>query len=212
MPIRIAITDDHPLAINGIKMMLGDEPELKVTATYATAKELLKGLKTNQPDVLLLDIKLPDQPGNEVAAHIIKHYPELRIVVLTSLDAPAVVKNMMQLGCIGYLLKGADKATLVQAIRKANDWEEFIEPSLKKHILQNTLNKHITQLSLELTKREIEVLKLIVTGDTTAEIAEKLFISPRTAETHRLTLLKKLDVKNTAGLVRMAFTLGIVTV
>ena len=212
MAIRIAITDDHPLAINGIRMMLGEEKDLSIVGTYSTAKELLNALKSDQPDVLLLDIKLPDQPGNEVAAFIIKNYPNVRIVVLTSLDAPAVVKNMMQLGCIGYLLKGTDKPTLIQAIHRAYSWEEFIEPSLKKHILQNTLNKHIAHLSLELTKREIEVLKLIVVGDTTVEIAEKLFISPRTAETHRLTLLKKLDVKNTAGLVRMAFTLGIVTV
>ena len=212
MAIRIAITDDHPLAINGIRMMLGEEKDLSVVGTYSTAKELLNALKSDQPDVLLLDIKLPDQPGNEVAAYVIKNYPNVRIVVLTSLDAPAVVKNMMQLGCIGYLLKGTDKPTLIQAIHRAYSWEEFIEPSLKKHILQNTLNKHMAHLSLELTKREIEVLKLIVVGDTTVEIAEKLFISPRTAETHRLTLLKKLDVKNTAGLVRMAFTLGIVTV
>ncbi len=205
--INVNITDDHPLAINGICMMLEDEPDICVTNTYTTAAALKKGMALQQPDVLLLDVKLIDEPGTEVAAYITRVYPEVRVVALTSLDAPAVVKNMMRNGCIGYLLKGTDRVTLIETIRKAYYWEESLDPALHMHIHkvlspQNELP--------ELTKREKEILQLIVAGDSTQEIAEKLFISPRTAETHRLTLLKKLDVKNTAGLVRMALTLGLV--
>lgn len=212
MPINVAITDDHLIAINGIRMMLADYAEINVIAAYTTGSALLDGLKQQQPDVLLLDILLPDQSGHELAPIITKLYPEIRIVVITSLDAPAIVKSMLHYGCTGYLLKGTDQATLIKAIEHAYRREEFVEPSLKEMLLQNMLRhqKRATNIPLELTKREKEVLELIVAGDTTQEIADKLFISPRTAETHRLTLLKKLDVKNTAGLVRMAIMLGLV--
>lgn len=208
MKITVDITDDHPLAINGIRMMLEGEPDIQIGLTYSSASALKKGLALQQPDVLLLDIKLGDEPGPEVAAFITKTYPEIRIVALTSLDAPAVVKNMIGNGCIGYLLKGTDRETLLEAIRKAYYWETFIDPSLQVNLHTSRYNPG--NLLPELTKREKEILQLIVAGDSTQEIAEKLFISPRTAETHRLTLLKKLDVKNTAGLVRIALTLGLI--
>ena len=212
MPIKLAITDDHPLIIDGISNMLRSEQDIEITATYTTAAELMNGLKEQQPDVLLLDIKLPDQWGYEVAAEIVDKYPQVRIVALTSLDAPVVIKSMMHQGCLGYLLKGTDKATLINAIHHACNWEEFIESSLQQHLLRSNILK--TQKApvalLDLTRREKQILQLIVAGDTTQEIADKLFISPRTAETHRLTLLKKLDVKNTAGLVRIAITLGLI--
>lgn len=212
MPIKVAITDDHLIAINGIRTMLADFPEVEVTAFYTTGAALLEGLQKEQPDVLLLDILLPDQSGHELAPIVGRLYPDVRIVVITSLDAPAIVKSMLHHGCKGYLLKGADQATLFKAVQAAYNNEQFIEPSLKDMLLQNMLGnqKRASNVPLELTRREKEVLQLIVAGDTTQEIADKLFISPRTAETHRLTLLKKLDVKNTAGLVRMAITLGLV--
>ncbi len=212
MSIRIAITDDHPLAINGINMMLSANPDIIVTNTYNSGTALMDGLKKDQPDILLLDILLPDKPGNELAPEISKMYPEVRIIALTSLDAPAVVKSMMAHGCIGYLLKGTDQETLLKAIDHAYQGKEFIEPTLKEHLLQLMLKpqKQTTSVGLqELTKREKEILLLIVEGLTTQEMADKLFISLRTAETHRITLLKKLNVKNTAGLVRMAFVLGL---
>ncbi len=208
MKIKVDITDDHPLAINGIRMMLEGEPDIVVCHTHTTAGALKESMAEERPDVLLLDVKLSDEPGPEVAAFITRHYPDVRIIALTSLDAPAVVKNMMGNGCISYLLKGTDRNTLIEAIRKAYFWEEFIDPALRAQVHYSRYEPG-NQLP-ELTKREKEILQLIVAGDSTQEIAEKLFISPRTAETHRLTLLKKLDVKNTAGLVRIALTLGLI--
>lgn len=210
MQIRVAIADDHPLAIAGISMMLNIQQEIKIVAAYNTAAALMEGLRNDQPDVLLLDIRLPDQSGHEVAAVIAKTYPDVRIVVLTSLDAPNIAKGMIEQGCLGYLLKDTSKETLITAIHHAYRWESFIEPSIKQHMLWGVLKKEQPGICLELTKREKEVLELIVNGDTTQQMADKLFISPRTAESHRLTLLKKLDVKNTAGLVRMATMLGLV--
>ncbi|XZF16237.1 response regulator [Chitinophagaceae bacterium MMS25-I14] len=210
MPIQVVITDDHPLAVSGIQRMLEDQHDITVSATYHTAAQLIEGLRQHQPDVLLLDILLPDQPGHELVPQIVKNYPDIQIVALTSLDAPALVKSMLYHGCKGYLLKGTDQETLVAAIRSAHEGVEFLEPSLRDYLLPNTARLQRRELTpLDLTRREKEVLQLIVAGNTTQEIADKLFISPRTAETHRLTLLKKLDVKNTAGLVRMAIISGL---
>lgn len=210
--IKIAIVDDHPLAVNGISMMLSGQQDMEITATFNTGAALLEGLTTNQPDVLLLDVLLPDQSGNELAARIAKSYPTIRMIALTSLDAPAMVKSMLFNGCIAYLLKGTDQSTLITAIHHAYRGAEFIEPSLKEHLVQNMLRQQKSSVAIpyELTKREQEVLQLIVKGDTTQEIAGKLSISPRTAETHRLALLKKLYAKNVAELVGIAIRLGLV--
>src|SRR5690606_24247893 len=130
--ISVAITDDHPIAINGIQMMLSEQKDIQITATYTSGKALLQGLSEQQPDVLLLDILLPDYSGNELAAIISKQYPGVRMVVLTSLDAPTMVKSMLHHGCLAYLLKGADQPTLIKAIQYASRGLEYIEPSLKE--------------------------------------------------------------------------------
>lgn len=210
MSIKVAITDDHPLAVNGISMMLNGNPDIEVTATYNTGAELMEGLAQQQPDVLLLDIMLPDKSGKELAPVISKTYPDVRIIALSSLDAPAVVRAMLHNGCLGYLLKGTNQPTLLEAIEHVYRNEEFIQPTLKEHLLVHVLKgKPASEVPLDLTNREKEVLQLVVDGATTQEIANTLFISPRTAEAYRLTLLKKLEVKNTAGLVRTALTLGL---
>lgn len=209
--MKIVIVDDHPLAISGIKMMLSEQMDMHIINTYSSGKALLEGLLHETPDIILLDILLPDFTGNELASKISRNYPSVKMVALTSLDAPAMVKSMLYNGCIAYLLKGTDQNTLVSAIQSAYRGEEFVEPSLKEHLLQNMFKsqKSGTNVPYELTKRESEILQLIVKGDTTQEIADKLSISPRTAETHRLTLLKKMYAKNTAELVGIALRLGL---
>jgi len=209
--IKVAITDDHPLAINGIRSMLSSFTHIHVIATYNNGNALLEGLKSNQPDILLLDIMLPDKSGKELARMINQQYPGIGIIALTSMDAPSIVKAMMQRGCKGYLLKDTDERTLADAIEAVAAGAEFIEPSLKEHLLQQMMGvkKQVTGVVHELTTREKEILKLIVSEYTTQEIADKLFISFRTVENHRYSLLQKLEVKNTAGLVRMALTMGL---
>lgn len=211
MPIKVAIVDDHPLAISGIKALLTPYPNIVIINTYNSGLALMDGLTQHQPEVLLLDIFLPDKSGRELAPLIVKMYPDIRIIALTSIDAPNMIKNMMQHGCLGYLLKNTDHKTLVQAIQSVYKREEFIEPSLKEHLMEYMFKnlKHEQDMQ-ELTPREKEVLQLIVAEYTTQEIADKLFISFRTAETHRYSLLQKLGCKNVAGLVKMAIQLGLV--
>ena len=211
-PISIVITDDHPLAVSGITALLQPFEDIVIKASYATGNALLAGLKTDKPDVLLLDIMLPDISGQELATKIIKSHPGVNILVLSSLDAPAIVSAMMRKGCKGYLLKGADQHMLHSAIHEVYKGEIFLEPSLKEHLVKQLTGFKKSGISSppDISRREKEILTLIVAECTTQEIADKLFISYRTVENHRYSLLQKLDVKNTAGLVRLALQLGIV--
>ena len=211
-PIRIVITDDHPLAVSGLTAMLQPFREIEICAAYHTGIALIDGLKKELPDVLLLDIMLPDIPGQELASKISKAYPSVGILALSSLDAPAIVASMMRKGCKGYLLKDTDQHTLRKAIHEVYNGNEFIEPSLKEHLVKQLtgIKKSSNHVLPDISRREKEILELIVAECTTQEIADKLFISYRTVENHRYSLLQKLDVKNTAGLVRMALQLGIV--
>lgn len=193
-------------------MMLSDQPHIAIEASYTTGEALLEGLETQQPDVLLIDILLPDYNGNDLAILVHKTYPEIKMVALTSLDTPAMVRSMMHNGCKAYLLKGTDKQSLITAIESAFEDKEYIEPGLAGNLLQYMLNpqKAKTSTTYRLTKREQEILILIAAGETTQQIADNLNISPRTAETHRLTLLKKLSARNTAELISNAFRHGLV--
>lgn len=212
MPIIVTITDDHPLAIEGLQNMLLSAPSIQVRGTYTSAAALLEGLEKEQPDVLLLDILLPDQKGTELAPVIRRLYPDIRIIALTSLDAPIYVRSMIRQGCKGYVLKNTDKQSLVYAIEQVYEGQEYIEPSLKEKMLYNVLHqkKHSAGRSPNLTSREKEILQLIVAELTSQQIADKLFLSLRTIETHRFNLHKKLEVNNNVGLAKAALLLGLV--
>ncbi len=214
MGIKVAITEDHQLTISGLHNILSFYPHIQVTGTYTTGAALLEGLVHTKPDVLLLDIMLPDQSGKELAAIISKKYPDIRILALTSLDAPSHVESMLRNGCLGYLLKNTDQHTLISAIEHLYRKEKFMDPYLKEQLLDNLLKLKKNGPSIDpeplLTKREKDVLKLIAEEYTSQEIADKLFISLRTADNHRFNLLQKLDVKNTAGLVKVAIRMGLI--
>lgn len=211
--INIAIADDHPMVISGLISLLAPFRHIHVTGAYPNGAALLEGLNHNRPEVLILDIILPDISGKELVPIIRNQYPEIRILILTSLDAPTIVTSMFRRGCMGYLLKGAGPQLLAQAIETLSRDEEFMDASLKEQMLQNVMKyKNDPQhqfLIPELTQREREIIRLIAQEFTTKEISEKLFISYRTAENHRYNLIQKLDVKNTAGLVKVAIQLGL---
>lgn len=206
------ITDDHPLAIAGLQNMLANVSNMEVVATYSTGTALLEGLVLQQPDILLLDVLLPDKKGTELATYIGQAYPRVRIIALTSLDAPIHVRSMMREGCKGYVLKNTDKISLVHAIEQVYKGHEYIEPALKEKMLYNVM--HYRKLhagkSPNLTHREKEILKLIVAEHTSQQIADQLFLSLRTVETHRFNLQKKLAVNNTIGLVKAAIQMGLI--
>ncbi len=212
--INIVVVDDHPMVLTGLTTLLKPYKHIKVTGAYATAAELMAGLEQRLPDVLVLDLVLPDGSGKDLVPEILKSYPGLPVLILTSIDVPAMVSSMMRRGCKGYLLKGAGPEMLVEAIETVYKQEEYIEPELKEQLLQNVIKYKTAKPDLpllpELSEREKEILQLIANENTTREISEKLYISYRTAENHRYNLIQKLDVKNTAGLVKIAIQLGLV--
>ena len=210
MHIRAAITDDHPMVIMGLQNMLTNYPHISIAGTYADGVQLLKGLEQDIPDVLMLDVQLPGQPGDELAPLILKKYPGLRILALTNLDSALCAHNMLRQGVKGYLLKTTNQNTLIEAIETVFKGQEYIESPMREKILQlNQGRTRETSLKFTLTPREKEVLQLIVNGDTNREISQKLHIGFRTVEYYRFNILLKLDVNNTAALVKKVLRLGL---
>jgi DNA-binding NarL/FixJ family response regulator len=209
--IRIDIADDHPMIIDGIRNMLHYYRHIEIQHVYQTGKALLEGLKETQPDVLLLDIQLPDKSGNELARIISKLYPGINILALTSMESTFHFKDMIKSGCKGYLLKSANKEKLIHAIEEVHEGREFLEPLLKDQLLLHILKiKNKDSFMTPLTRREKEILELIASGLTSGEISEQLFLSQRTIENHRFSLMQKLNVKNTAALLKTATEMGFI--
>jgi len=207
--ISVSMADDHLMVLKGLQRLLEDEAHISVTGVYSNGGELLEGLKAAQPDVLILDINMPGMAGDELAHILSQEYPDLKILTLTNLDQSFHVQNMMHNGALGYLLKNTDKDTLVRAIETVYAGRQFIDAQMKEQMLQDMLAARKEEDAPVLSRREQEILQLIALEYTSQEIAEKLFLSQRTVENYRLNLLIKLDVKNTAGLVRKALQLGL---
>ena len=210
--IKVAITDDHLIVIDGLLNAFQDVGDIEVTGTYNNGGELFKGLQVAPADVLLLDLQLPDRNGSELVPLLLQQYPGMHILILSGIESSPYIKEMMQKGCKGYLLKSnASKSTLVAAIREVYEGGIYLEPSLKEQLLHEMLiaKRKSDKLNPRITQREKEVLNLITEELSNQEIADRLFISLRTVETHRYNLLQKLNVKNTAGLLRVARQMGI---
>ncbi len=205
--ISLAITDDQVIILNGLQKILADVPNIQITGVYNNGDELLEGLVKQQPDVLLLDIQMPGKSGIELAAIITKTYKQIKIIALTNIDVVAQIKKILQQGVVGYLLKDANPETIVRAIETVHAGDQYIQEELKQQLL-NSLSSHNSRQIV--TRREKEILQLIVDEFTNQEIADKLYLSLRTVENHRNNLLQKLDVKNTAGLVKVAIQEGLV--
>lgn len=210
MSIRIAITDDHLMVQNGLQAMLPADPSIAVIATFSSGKELLAGLRQKSPDVLLLDLNLPDIAGIDLMNKIASLYPQLPVIVLTSVDNAYMIKAMLHAGAKGYVLKTTGIAELIIAIKTVADGNLFLSQEanelLAKHVLNQRGRIHIE----ELTERERSILQLITEGKTSHEIGEQLHLSGRTVENYRLGLMQKLDVKNIAELVKKSIFLGLI--
>lgn len=211
--IQIAIADDHPMVADGIQKMLAAYTGLQVDSICYTGAALLNRLAVAQPDVLLLDMQLPDYIGEDLAPLLLERYPTLRILVVSSVDTDARIKYMMRIGCAGYVLKNIPGAELAQAIKTVYQGDKYLGEEIKAHFLNDLFHTGAsakTATPLLLTRREKEILQLIAKEYSTKEIADQLYISPFTVENHRKNLILKLGVKNVAGLVRKGMILGLV--
>lgn len=210
MNISVAILDDHPLILSGIKNMLESCDDIVITGTYNKDTDLFEALLTQRPDVLLLDIQMPGKSGNEIAGMISGLYPDVKIIALSNLDTVYYVKLMFDAGVSGYVLKTSPKEIILEAIKTVYDNRQFIEESLREMLLQVTLNPKGYKQQVQLTRREKEVLQLVAMNHTSQEIADKLFLSKRTIDNHRNNLLLKLDARNTAELIKKSIHLKLI--
>lgn len=205
MITKIAITDDHVMVLQGIKTMLEGAEGLSVIDTYTCAQETIEGLKNQVPHVLLLDINLPDINGIDLSKQLLKKYPELRIIALTNFEDVSFVKRMLKNGVHGYLLKNTDKVELLKALKAVLSDDLYLQKDIKDKLLnQKAKPKTDNGLNIKLTRREYDVLVAISEELTTQQISEKLFISPKTVETHRMNIMSKLGAKNSVGIIKIA--------
>jgi DNA-binding NarL/FixJ family response regulator len=198
-PTRVFITDDHLMVVEGIKALLTNEPSIIWQGHAADATECLDALKKQQPEVLFLDINLPGKSGIELCREIKTLYPQVHVIGLSSFNQLSYIQKMLENMASGYLLKNATSEELVEAIETVMSGGKYLSDDVANVIARKNDTKGPV-----ITKREKEVLGLIAEGLTNGEIAEKLFVSQTTVESHRKNLLAKFEVKNTANLVKLA--------
>lgn len=211
--IKLMITDDHPMVLKGLKNMLATYTDIEIIAAFSDGKQLLEGLAVHRPDIILLDIMMPEMKGDEALKKINKLYPEIKVIILSNHVSAVYVNNMINIGIAGYLTKTVDDDMLYEAIQEVYSGGTFIEAELLEKV--ESLNEGIRRsvaLKYALTAREKEVLQLIVDGHNTAEMAQKLFLSTHTIDTYRDSLILKLEAKNTATLVKIAIQSGLVKI
>ena len=188
--------------------MLGHYPDITITGTFLNGATLMESLKEEQPDVLLLDIQMEGQMGDELAPVLHRLYPEMMLLVLTNLEHRYYIKSMLQHGVRGYVLKSSDESILLEAIHTVARGDIYFDPSIRRQALKE--QKNVGASFPSLTRREKEILRLLTLDYSSRDIAEKLFLSNRTVENHRMHLLQKLDVKNSASLIKKAMELGLI--
>lgn len=204
--IRVVLVDDHPMVRAGLQTLLAPLPGLAVVAACATAAEAYAAVAAHQPDVVLLDLNLPDANGADVCARLVASSPAPRVIALTTLNEKSYVLRLVQQGAAGYVLKNASPEELAEAIARVHAGKKYFSDEVQELLLQPAPTTPAVPL---LTRREQEILALIAQGLTSQAIADKLFLSPLTVETHRRNLLAKLEVGNTAALIRLATQHGL---
>jgi len=210
MITRVAITDDHEMIRNGIDSLLENYSDILITGKYSNAEETVSALKIEQPDVLLLDINLPDVNGIDLCKTLLKSHPNLKIIALSNFDETSFVKRILKNGALGYLLKNTDTEELFEAITTVLKNEQYLQKDIQKKLLNRSIGQQKKDsLTIKLTRRESEVLQCIYEELTTQETAKKLFISPKTVETHRMNLMSKLGAKNSVGIIKTALLKGL---
>jgi len=223
--IRIVLTDDHAILRDGIKALLAREPDMQVVGEAADGNALLDLLAHTVADVVLMDINMPGLDGFATMAFLREKFPGIRVLVLSMLDHENYVYRMLQAGALGYVLKNADISEITHAIRTVAAGRQFLCTEIGLALLHRSIGLPVsptpaagvaprlpaaTAGAAELSGRELEVLRLIAEGLTNQEIADTLFTSKRTIETHRQNIIEKTQAKNTAALIRYAMSQGLI--
>ena len=206
--IRVVVVDDHAVVRSGLKLLLAAEPDLEVVGEAGTAREAVFEVRAQNHDVLLLDVVMPGESGIEAVPKLLHESPETRVLVLSMQDDPNYVREAFAAGASGYVLKEAADAEVVDAIRQVSSGGRYVHPVLGARMVTADARARAAADADPLSDREREVLRLLALGHTNQEIAGQLFISVRTAETHRAHIMRKLGLETRAELVRYAIDHG----
>lgn len=208
--VKILIVDDHPMIRLGIRSILNNVEHLNVADEANNGREALEKLDRESFDLVVMDIKMPEMNGIEATEEIVKRHPNTKVLAISMFDEQRYIVKMLQAGALGYVLKNTGKNEMVSAINSVMAGESYFSQEVSNIMMSQFMSRggasqiSETKTDVALTKRETEIIKMISEELTNAEIAERLGISSRTVDTHRRNLLQKLDVKNTAGLVKYA--------
>ena len=213
--IRLLLVDDHEMVRTGLRMLLENQSDLQIVAEASNGAQALELVALYHPDVVIMDITLPDMSGIEATREIKARFPDVAVVALTIHDDEQYFFEMLQAGASGYVPKRAAPDDLINSIRAAHADEIFIYPSLAKALVADFLSRKQSQSEGEsslstLTSREQEVLELLAGGNSNEEIAEKLMISKHTVARHRENLMRKLGLHNRSELVKYAIRKGLI--
>jgi two-component system response regulator NreC len=203
----IVIADDHAVVRSGLRMLLDSEPDFEVVAEAGDVEAAFRYVRGHRPAVLVLDLNMPGTASLPAIPSLREEAPETQIVVLTMQDDPAYAREAMRAGAVGYVLKEAADSELVEAVRLAAEGRTYLHPQLGARL---AAEPDAAAARGELTERETEVLKLIALGHTNSEVAEQLFLSVRTVESHRAHIQQKLRLSSRAELVRYALDHGMI--
>jgi DNA-binding NarL/FixJ family response regulator len=213
--IRILIVDDHKMFVQGLESILSKEEDISIVHRCYEGKEVFNMTLLDRVDIILLDINLPDMSGIEVCQRILKMKEHIKILVLSMHDEESYITEVLKSGALGYILKNTGRKELVTAIRTVASGRTYFSEAITNTIMKSLMDtskkaKPAEKQVPKITRREKEVLDLIMEENTNQEIANKLFISLKTVEAHRSSLLSKLNARNTAGLVKKAMKLELV--
>ena len=207
--VRVLIVDDHAVVRSGIRLLLEQEPDIEPVGEAGTGREAVFQARALKPDVILMDVVMPDQTGLEVLPTLLHEQPEVKVMLLSMQDDPRYVREAFEAGASGYVLKEAADADVVAAIREVASGGHYVHPELGARLVAAESRERKRAEEDPLSEREHEVLRLLALGHTNQEIAKLLYISVRTAETHRAHIMRKLDLSSRAELVRYALAEGL---
>jgi two-component system, NarL family, response regulator NreC len=209
MSVRVLIVDDHAVVRAGIAMLIDAEDDLEAVGEAGSAQEAIFEARTLKPDVILMDVVMPGQSGLEALPTILHEHPEAKVLVLSMQDDPRYVREAFAVGASGYVLKDAADTEVVAAIREVARGGRYVHPELGARLIVAEADAERQAEKDPLSDREREVLRLLALGHTNQEIAKQLYISVRTAETHRAHIMQKLRLSSRAELVRYALAQGL---
>jgi two-component system, NarL family, response regulator NreC len=206
--IRVVVVDDHAVVRSGLKLLLDAEADLDVVGEAGDAREAVFEVRAQKPNVILLDVVMPGETGIEAVPKLLHEAPDAKVLVLSMQDDPSYVREAFAAGASGYVLKEAVDAEVVEAIRHVAGGGRYVHPVLGARMVAADAAAQAAAESDPLSEREREVLRLLALGHTNQEIAKQLYISVRTAETHRAHIMRKLGLETRAELVRYAIEHG----